>query len=128
MMPPKLDTQSKRKFRTRLQSAANQPPNFAQHYTVTIWGCGSNCFAGALVDLQTGDVFPIPFASPNGTPRMEWMVCGRADEKSDVEFRIDSRLMVVRCGHDLSPGPMKQKVPDVRYWVWEENRFRQLQP
>jgi hypothetical protein len=30
-------------FKTRLTRAASEPPNFAEHYRFTVWGCGSNC-------------------------------------------------------------------------------------
>jgi hypothetical protein len=34
------------------------------HYRVVYWGCGSNCSAGALVDLETGHVFLYRWQSP----------------------------------------------------------------
>lgn len=50
---PKLPTPSERMFRTNLTNAAKEQPNFAGHYRVTYWGCGSNCSAvhdaGAVV-------------------------------------------------------------------------------
>jgi hypothetical protein len=116
-----------RMFRTRLLNAAKEPPNFAQHYRVAIWGCGSNCFAGAMIDLQTGQTSPIPMAMSDGTTLKnseDWMICGRAYEKSGLEFRIESRLMILRCGPDLAASGSME--PDTHYLLWESNRFRQL--
>ena len=71
----KLTTRSERMFRTNLTNAAKEPPNFAEHYRVTYWGCGSNCSAGALIDLQTGTVYQLPLAKPNGSGWERWIMC-----------------------------------------------------
>src|ERR1051325_4969852 len=49
----KLTTSSERMFKTNLTAASQQSPNFAGHYRLTHWGCGSNCAAAALIDLKT---------------------------------------------------------------------------
>lgn len=121
----KLSTGSERMFRTQLTNAAKEPPNFAGHYRIAYWGCGSFCSAGALVDLQTGDSFPLPLAKTNGTGWEKWIMCTASFEGTGHEFHIDSRLMLVRCGMNFSVS-LKKNVPDVYYFVWERNRFRQL--
>jgi len=50
----KLTSRSETMFRTRLTEASLEKPNFAGHYRFAFWGCGSNCAAGAIVDLETG--------------------------------------------------------------------------
>src|SRR4051812_8631573 len=62
----KLTDASERMFRTKLTDASRQPPNFNGHFRMTYWGCGSNCAAEALIDIQTGDLFPPPLAAPGG--------------------------------------------------------------
>jgi hypothetical protein len=121
----KLSTGSERMFRTQLTNAAKEPPNFGGHYRITYWGCGSVCSAGALVDLHTGDAFPLPLAKPNGTGWEKWIMCTASFEGTGDEFHIDSRLMIVRCGMNFSES-LKKNVPDLYYFVWENNRFRQL--
>ena len=37
--------------------------NFAGHYCFVYWGCGSDCQHGAIVDLQTGNVYDGPTAA-----------------------------------------------------------------
>src|ERR1022692_4187763 len=69
--PIKLVTRSERMFRTRLTEAAKEPPNFAGHYRITYWGCGSVCGAGALIDLETGNVCPPPLGG-NGEGWDRW--------------------------------------------------------
>ena len=45
-----------RTFRTRLKEAAAGGPDFAGHYRVAQWGCGSNCQDFTFIDSKTGAV------------------------------------------------------------------------
>ena len=47
----RIHSRSERRFRTRLRQAGERPPNFASHYSLVLWGCGSNCVSGAIVRL-----------------------------------------------------------------------------
>lgn len=59
---PVLITSAKsRMFRTRLREAASRPPDFAGHYIVATWGCGSSCVSAAFIDARTGVVTHLPF-------------------------------------------------------------------
>lgn len=60
---PRVDLHSNwraRMFRTNLREAAKEGaksgPNFAGHYALASWGCGTGCLDWALVDLRTGKV------------------------------------------------------------------------
>jgi hypothetical protein len=119
----KLATRSERMFKTQLTKAAKEAPNFAGHYNFAFWGCGSNCAAGALIDLQTGEVFQPPLAAPNGGGWERWIISGGMMEDSGIEFHPDSRLVVVRSGLNFSER-LQKNVPDVHYFVWEERHFR----
>jgi hypothetical protein len=76
-----------RTFRTRLQQAAKQKPNFAGHYIVAAWGCGAGCVMGAAIDAKTGKVH-----------RWDFTICcwpADVDDKfKPIEYRLDSRLIV----------------------------------
>jgi hypothetical protein len=122
--PVKLTTRSERLFRTNLTNAAKEPPNFAGHYRFTFWGCGSLCGAAALVDLQTGIVYPPPLGA-HGSGWSRWIMSPASFEGSGVDFRPDSRLVIVRGGINYSDR-LKANVPDVYYLLWEGERFRQL--
>src|SRR5262250_1611988 len=58
---PVLATKSARMFRTQIREAARKGPNFAGHYTVAEWGCGSGCVTIAVIDAVSGKVFDAPF-------------------------------------------------------------------
>jgi hypothetical protein len=60
--PVKIITTSERLYRTRMTNAGKESPDFAGRYKFAIWGCGSNCAAGAIIDLQTGNVYQPPMA------------------------------------------------------------------
>lgn len=47
-------------FKTRLREALADKPNFAGHYVLTIWGCGTSCISGGIVDKITGKAYPLP--------------------------------------------------------------------
>ncbi len=117
---PKLVTREERMFRTKIANAAKQPPNFAGHYVFTVWGCGAECISGAIIDLQTGDVFSPPVAKQG-----RFSVCPSAYENSGVEHYVNSRLLVLRCGLNFSES-LQTNIPDAFYFVWDDNHFRQL--
>ncbi|MDY0388015.1 MAG: hypothetical protein RBT65_12985 [Methanolobus sp.] len=43
-------------FRTNITNQVAEGANFAGHYAVATWGCGTNCIGYAIVDVITGDV------------------------------------------------------------------------
>ena len=117
--PPalKLTTRSERMFRTRLTDAGKEPPNFAGHYRIAYWGCGSVCSAGALIDLQTGEVFPPPLSKPNGRGWERWIICTACFEGANDEFHVDSRLIIVRCGLNYLER-LQKNIPDTYHFLW----------
>ncbi|TAJ71112.1 MAG: hypothetical protein EPO51_15155 [Phenylobacterium sp.] len=99
--PVKLRTAFDRAFRTRLRQAGKGPPNFAGHYTINVWGCGTGCATYAGVDLLTGAV-AIVGGSVGDTPMER------------VQSRPDSRLLIVTA----KPSEDSPEVEAVRYFVW----------
>jgi hypothetical protein len=118
--PVQLRTKAESMFKTRLRAASKEKPNFAGHFRFTIWGCGSNCYEGAIVNLKSGEVIP----PPRSKAEFPWLMCGSAFEDSNVEVRSDSRLFIFKCG--IWTEYLYKQIPDAYYYVWEENRFRQL--
>jgi hypothetical protein len=75
-------------YRTRLREGAQQGANFAGHYRVVTWGCGTECETGAIIDAFTGHVVFLPSVN---SYHMEHEM--DPDFNSFV-FRLDSRLIV----------------------------------
>ncbi len=67
---PKLNLASNliaRKYRTVLRLAITEGPNFAGHYRLIHWGCGTSCAMFAVVNLKTGRVItPEGFSAVSG--------------------------------------------------------------
>ncbi len=115
----KLTLPSERMFRTKLTEGALEAPDFAAHYRFVSWGCGSACAAGALVDLQTGDVYRPP--GVEGTRGWDrWIFAGGVIDLPYLDIRADSRLAIVRQ-QGSKPGTY-----DVSYYEWTGRRFRLL--
>jgi tetratricopeptide (TPR) repeat protein len=81
--PVILNSKDKKMFRTTLRKAAKEPANFAGHYVLTTWGCGTSCINGAVVNLRTGEVVFLPGS-----------ICCWRGEGERLIFRLNSRLLV----------------------------------
>jgi hypothetical protein len=81
---PKLETSLAREHVTIIRAAVRRGPNFAGHYTVAVWGCGTACGVYVIVDDHTGEVYEPPEISKG-------VDLGFAEPG----FRADSSLMVV---------------------------------
>lgn len=86
---PKLN-RDQRAFRTMIREGAKSKVEFAGHYTVPRWGCGSGCSTFVIVDSITGAVYnsfnvaDLPLA---------WME--KHGEQERMEFRPNSRLIKI---------------------------------
>ncbi|MBI3935017.1 MAG: hypothetical protein HY316_10025 [Acidobacteria bacterium] len=67
-------------------------PNFAGHYFVVTWGCGTGCLRMAVVDAITGKIYPPPLSVSKQDPLvipmfgMGWAL---------FDFRVESRLFAM---------------------------------
>ncbi len=104
---------SARMFRTVLTQGAKKGPNFAGHYTVVLWGCGSGCVAVAIVDADSGKVY-----FPNNLLSVDNV---RVDVEPRIDFRTDSRLLIVVGGINEDPA-----LRGISYFVWEHNRLKRI--
>jgi hypothetical protein len=76
-----------RRFRPMSRKGATEGPNFAGHYTIASWGCGSGCVQFAIIDARNGRVFLPPevlhvsmlhVMSPRMRRMVNWRVHGSA--------------------------------------------------
>jgi hypothetical protein len=58
---PLLNSPNSKRFRTRIFQAAASGPDFADHYTLALWGCGAGCVMFSIVDAVDGRVYDAPF-------------------------------------------------------------------
>jgi hypothetical protein len=112
---PILITKPQKTFRTAITRAAAKGPNFAGHYIIAEWGCGSGCMSIAVVDAASGKVFAAPFRILSlPLPESE----GGRDYQGAV-YQLKSRLLIADgCPEDTKCGTY--------YYEWSENKFKQL--
>ena len=80
------------RFRTRIRQIARQKLNFAGHYCLGSWGCGSECLHFAIVDARTGSVYYRQDLSCD----YAWGLHHR-DVATPIAFQLTSRLLVLDC-------------------------------
>jgi hypothetical protein len=130
--PPLLSKPEEQGFRTVIRDGVSKGygvfqgavenerpgPNFAGHYIVIQWGCGTDCEEMAIVDAQTGRIYQPPFGGKS--PSVYFSVPIRTFLRRP-EFHLNSRLMIVpdAC-------PQGQSDCATYYFVFENSRFRPI--
>lgn len=77
-------------FRTRLTDGLRRGVNFAGHYVVVGWGCGTGCISGGIIDARNGRVY-----FPNAFHDIGVWYDDSGYIAEPVKFRKNSRLFVI---------------------------------
>ena len=89
----KIKTQGDRLFRTRLREAAAEKPDFAGHFKVAKWGCGSDgCTTFEIIDSSSGEILQI-----GGTVSRS---CRQNYDEDVLIYHPDSRLFIINGNLD----------------------------
>lgn len=83
-VPAKIKGKAQHLFRTMIREGAKDGPNFAGHYSLTTWGCGTGCNMFAIIDSATGDVNFSNIGIDLGS-----------NDNSGFEYRLDSKLLII---------------------------------
>jgi hypothetical protein len=113
-------------FSTQIKEGARKGPNFAGHFTIAQWGCGSGCISFAIVDAVSGQLnYPIPFVGL-GIP---YMGTATGRDYKGLEYRLDSSLLIADgCPEDEDSTDADFEMNcGTRYYKWEANRFVLIQ-
>lgn len=90
---PIIKTQGDRLFRTRLREAAAKGPDFAGHFKVATWGCGSDgCTSFRIIDSNTGEILPV-----GGTVSRS---CRQDNDEDILVYQPNSRLFIINGNLD----------------------------
>ena len=132
-VPPNIVTPVQHRYRTRIREGVEKGwgvnrdglesagPNFAGDIIFIQWGCGAPCLMAALVNARTGEVYNPPLAVDNtfALPILS-IGCCSAGRNPDLEFRPNSRLMIVSA----SPNWFRKNHRSYRhYFVWQSSRW-----
>lgn len=78
---PNFDSNpASKNFIARIKAGCEGGINFAGHYTLVEWGCGTACQTGVLVDRKTGEIHVRPTSSLG------------------TDFKTDSNLIIFNIG------------------------------
>jgi hypothetical protein len=114
---PKLTTPGQRRFRTVIRRSVGKGPNFAGHYTIAEWGCGTGCVQFVVVDNESGAVHDAPFGN---LPKAYFCLGANPDrDETGIFYRPDSSLLVLRgCPNDKDCRAI--------YYLWTGSQFKVL--
>ena len=107
-------------FRTNLKNAAKEPVNFAGHYILTNWGCGTNCSMAGIIDARTGRVYFPAQLEGYGYALQDWE---GTDEP--LEYEANSKLLVLR---GYTGGELNKDKPSggIHYFEWNGSTLRRV--
>jgi hypothetical protein len=114
-------------YRTQLRGWAKEKPNFAGHYILATWGCGTGCTQIAIIDAVTGKVFHPTGARTNSADNIhdELLVDGdsspRRSDFGALQYRADSRLLVLM---GMPEGRPENR--GISYFVWENDGLKRI--
>ncbi len=103
------------RFRTVIREGVNKRANFAGHYTLVYWGCGTSCQRYAIVNLKNGKVY-----LPAG-------LLGLASY--GFIYRINSRLLIIDPIDSTIMNDFDNKIPDwlsTRYYLWDGDKLTKI--
>ena len=97
-----------KRFITRIKNECANGINFAGHYTLVTWGCGSTCQSGVVVDRKTGIIY------------------GTYGTALGSEFKRDSKLIIRNVGAiDRTTNLIKVcAYCDVNHEIWTGTQFK----
>ena len=91
--PAKVDFSkdlSYKTYHTEITTQAAEGPNFAGHYTLVSWGCGTGCMVYIILDAVTGKIAYIPekallYSYPSHTLESRMLIFNPKANYSDFE-------------------------------------------
>lgn len=88
--PALIETNSfAHRYRTRLtEGLRDLPVNFAGHYVMVTWGCGTTCLDGGMVDARSGEATALPFL-------LDSFGSFEVEIDDPLLFSADSRLVIM---------------------------------
>jgi hypothetical protein len=116
---PILATPRDRQYRTAIRSRVAEGTNFAGHYVIAQWGCGTGCSEFVIADVNTGRVYDTSFQTvdyhyPSKDDNPGWWCYPES-----LTFSANSRLLIIE-------GCLSGKQCGRNYYVMEPTGLRHL--
>ncbi len=103
-------------FRTRLREGSKAGVNFAGHFSLVGWGCGTGCMSVAVINAKTGAVYFPKELYAFGV----WLF---SDDGEVLTFKPDSRLLIL-SGFPYSETERDEPKAGLYYYEWTGARLR----
>ncbi|MCH7605350.1 hypothetical protein IID24_05175 [Patescibacteria group bacterium] len=89
-------------FRTIIRGGVADGPNFAGHYRIVTWGCGSPCHRSAIIDVKSGEIviFDVGGESHFGSAyqaNSNLLILNPADQQVPISARVE-RYFILEDG------------------------------
>jgi hypothetical protein len=98
--------------------------NFAGHFILIKWNCGSSCLGMTVVDAKTGDIFPPPDTTNCCDVNFKLLHSltypGQTPQPPEVQFRVNSNLLTIKSNS------LPSNLPYTYYYIWQGNRWTLL--
>lgn len=106
---------STKMYRTQIKEWAKEKPNFAGHYILATWGCGTNCTQFAIVDVITGKVYHPTGVTTNDATNVHHELLDGDEfwQSGSIKFRTESNLLVLIGMPEEDPARR-----GISYYVW----------
>jgi hypothetical protein len=108
---PILASKLARQYKTVITLSMSEPPNFAGHYRVVQWGCGTDCRGFAIVNKLTGKTYTLP--------GVEYIGGVMGNDENRLDYRKDSRLFVIT-------GVMNDEIEGKFFYLWKNEKLQLL--
>jgi hypothetical protein len=116
-----------RRYRTQLRGWATEKPNFAGHYILATWGCGTGCTQIAIINARTGKVSHPAGVRTNYVLNIHHDLLDDSDpspRRADfgaLGYAIDSRLLVL-----IGTPESRPENRGISYFLWENDGLRRI--
>ena len=111
-----------KKFKTKISEGYKTGKiDFASYYITVIWGCGTGCINGAMVDVRDGKVYNLPLNSGNAYSGCFTNISN--DDKEDrYEINKNSLLFITSVCEETGTKNPNQKLQSKNYFIniWNE--------
>ena len=119
---PNLSSDSQtRMSRTRIKEWSKVKPNFAGHYILATWGCGTDCMQMAIIDAKTGKVFHPNGVTLNAANNVhDTLLKGKPNwpNEGSLKFQANSELLVL-----IGMPEEDTRRRGISYYIWHNNRL-----
>ncbi len=113
-----------KQMRSRVSSRySSGAVDFAGYYITIIWGCGTGCILGAMVDVRDGKVYDLPL----GEVKAYYFCNSEKDADDRLLYKANSRLFISsscdRSEIENSQNMNKEKIYYINIWDESKKEF-----